>query len=259
LIDLHCHILPGVDDGPSAMEQSVELARLLERDGVRVAAATPHLREDHPRVRPGELAGRCAVLEKELRCAGLQLVLVPGGEVDIFWGLEASEDELRLVSFAQRGKDLLVETPYGPLASNFEEMLFVLTVRGYRILLGHPERNPSFQEDPGRLAALAERGALVQVMATSLWGRPARSPSGRLARSLVRKGLAHVLASDSHGPNVPGRAPLAAGLHVARELVGPRADWMVTDAPAAILAGQPLPPMPSGRRRKWRRRLMSPQ
>lgn len=241
------------------MEQSVELARMLERDGVRAAAATPHLREDHPRVRAGELAHRCHLLEEELRRAGVQLLLVPGGEVDILWGLEAQEDELRLVSFAQRGRDLLVETPYGPLPSNFEELLFRLTVKGYRVLLAHPERNPSFQQDPRRLATLAERGVLVQVTATSLSGRPGRSRSGRMARWLVREGLAHVLASDAHGPDIPGRMPLAAGLRVARELVGPRADWMVTDAPAAVLAGEPLPPMPSGRRRNWRGRLVSPQ
>jgi protein-tyrosine phosphatase len=257
LIDLHCHILPGIDDGPQAMEDSVELARALEGDGIRIVAATPHLREDHPRVRAHELEGRCRRLEQELRQAGVQLRVVPAGEVDIVWGLEAQEDELRQVSFAQRGTDLLVETPYGPLPSNFEEMLFRLTIMGYRILLAHPERNPSFQQDPRRLAALADRGALVQVMATSLCARPGGAPSARLARALVRDGLAQVLASDAHGPEMPDRMRLAAGLQAARKLVGPRADWMVTGAPAAVLAGEPLPSRPAVRRNWWRGRLGS--
>jgi protein-tyrosine phosphatase len=258
MIDLHCHILPAVDDGPRLIEQSVELARLLERDGVRAAVATPHLRDDHPGVLAGELADRCRLLEEELRRAGVKLQIVPGGEVDIVWGLEAQEDDLRRVSFAQRGKDLLVETPYGPLPSNFEELLFRLTVKGYRILLAHPERNPSFQEDPKRLAALVRRGVLTQVTATSLFGRARHSRSGRLAKWLMREGIVHVLASDAHGPDIPGRVSLLAALRVVRELVGPSADWLVTDAPAAVLAGEPLPPTPFGRQRSWRERLVSP-
>jgi protein-tyrosine phosphatase len=259
LIDLHCHILPGIDDGPQAMEDSVELARAFERDGIRTVAATPHLREDHPRVRADELEGRCRRLEQELRRVGLQLGIVPAGEVDIVWGLEAQEDELRQVSFAQRGTDLLVETPSGPLPSNFEDLLFRLTIRGYRILLAHPERNPTFQRDPRRLTALAERGALVQVMATSLAPGPGRARSTRMARSLVTEGLAHVLASDAHGPDIPGRMDLATGLQIARKLVGPHADWMVMDAPAAVLAGEPLPPRPSRRKSWWRGWLGSPR
>jgi protein-tyrosine phosphatase len=255
LIDLHCHILPGIDDGPAATEESVELARALERDGVRTAAATPHLREDHPRVRVVELADRCRLLEEELRRNAVKLLLVPGAEVDIVWGLEAQDDELRLASFAQRGKDLLIETPYGLLPSNFEEMLFGFAVKGYRLLLAHPERNASFQGDPRRLGDLVKRGVLIQVMATSLSAPLGRSRPGRLARSLVGEGLAHVLASDVHGSTVPGRVPLSAGVRVARALVGPRADWMVMDAPAAVLAGEPLPPMPSVTRSKWRGRF----
>jgi protein-tyrosine phosphatase len=259
LIDLHCHILPGLDDGPGAIEESVELARMLERDGVTTAAATPHLREDHPRVHTGELGSRCRDLEEELRIAEVQLALVPGAEVDIVWGLEAQEDELRLASLGQRGSDLLVEMPYGPVPSNFEELLFRLAVKGYRILLAHPERNATFQEDPNRLAALAKRGVLVQVIASSLCGRPGSSRSSRLARWLIRENLAHVLASDVHGPTVPTRMPLSAGVRVVRELVGARADWMVTDAPAAVLAGEPLPSMPSSTRRTWRSRLVARQ
>jgi protein-tyrosine phosphatase len=230
---------------------------MLDEDGTKTAAATPHLRDDYPGVCPRDLSDRCRLLDDELRRAGVPLLLVSGGEVDIVWGLEAHEDELRLVSFAQRGKDLLVETPYGPLPSNFEELLFRLTVKGYRILLAHPERNTTFQEDPGRLAALVKRGVLVQVIATSLCDKSSRSRAGPLARSLIRENLVHVLASDAHGPTVPRRMPLSAGVRVVRELVGAHADWMVTDAPAAVLAGEPLPPMPSRTRRGWRDRLIA--
>lgn len=250
MIDLHCHILPGIDDGPRRTEDSIELARAHAREGVRTVVATPHLRDDYPRARPDEVAARCSALGGELRSAGVQLELVPGGEADIVWALKADDDELRLASIGQRGTDLLVETPYGALPPSFEELLFRLNLRRYRILLAHPERNPTFQRDPMRLAGLAQRDVLIQVTAASLAGRPSRSRSARLAHSLVTEGLAHVLASDAHGPEIRGRPGLATALEVGRKLVGGRADWMVTEAPAAVLAGDPLPPMPSAKARK---------
>jgi protein-tyrosine phosphatase len=259
VIDLHCHLLPGIDDGPVALEDSIELARALAADGVSVVAATPHVRPDHPEVVPGELAGRCAELQEALVAYGIGLEVVPGGELDLASGLEASDDELRLVSFGQRGDYLLVETPYSGLSSLFEHQLFELELRGFRLVLAHPERNPTFQEDVDRLSTLVSRGVLLQITAGSLVRRDRRSLTTRMARALVRRGLAHVLASDAHGPSI-ARPPMSHGLQVARELAGARADRMVIDTPAAILAGrQPPVPPPDLRRRGlldrlgWRR------
>jgi protein-tyrosine phosphatase len=245
VLDLHCHILPGIDDGPSDIEESLELARDMAADDVRAVAATPHLRHDHPGVVPAELAQRCRELEERLRAEGIELRVVPGGEVDVIWGLEASDDDLRLASYRQHGKDLLVETPYGPLPSTFEEMLFKLTLRGFRLTLAHPERNPTFHREPERVAALVERGTLVQVTASSLARPPKRSRSAALARKLVVEGNAHVIASDMHGAIAPDRPTLRAGSEVALELVGSaRTRWLVWEAPSAILKGESLPPQP---------------
>jgi protein-tyrosine phosphatase len=253
VIDLHCHILPGLDDGPATPERSVALARELAVAGVGTVAATPHLREDHPRVVPAELAEACRALEGELERVGVRLSVVSGAEVDLFWALEASDAELRLASYAGRGSDLLVETPYGPLLPNFEEQLLSLCARGFRVLLAHPERNPSFQAEPERLAELVRRGVLVQVTAGSLL-RPRRSRSGGLARALLRDGLAHVIASDAHGASAgpTARAPGWEGLEVARSLVGEaQVEWLVSDAPQAVLAGEELPARPAARRSRW--------
>jgi protein-tyrosine phosphatase len=260
VIDLHCHILPGIDDGPETTGDALELARWLAADGVRTVAATPHLRDDHPKVRAGELAERCDELTRSVRAAGIDLEVIPGAEVDLVRALEATDEELRLVSYGQRGTDLLLEAPYGPLPTSFEEQIFRLSVRGYRILLAHPERNPSLQRDPARLSELLRTGVLLQVTAGALLPRPIRSRSRELARMLVADGVAHVLASDAHGSRGP-RAPLIAGLAEARALVGTYADWMVEQTPAAILAGEPLPqppaassPVPRGLRQRLKRR-----
>jgi protein-tyrosine phosphatase len=250
MIDLHAHLLPGLDDGPSDEAGALALAAEAAAQGVRVMAATPHLREDFPDVRVEELASRVEALRTALARAGTGLEIVSGGEVDILWAQRASDEALRLASFGGRGTDLLVETPYGELPPLFEDLLFRLGARGFRILLAHPERNSSFQRDPRRLAALVDRGTLVQLTAASLAaGR--RSRSARLARALVADGRAHVIASDAHRAG-GARATLSEGLAVAAHESPGRARWMVTAAPAAILAGEPLAPPPAVRhRRRW--------
>jgi protein-tyrosine phosphatase len=240
--DVHVHLLPGLDDGPADEAQAVALASKLAADGVRRVATTPHLRADYPDVHPGELAERVAALQERIGQHEIDLHLVTGGEVAIEWAMAASDDDLRLVSYGQRGLDLLIETPYGPLPAIFEELLSRVTERGYRVLLAHPERNHSFQNAPERLARLVERGILVQITASALASTERRSRSRRLARDLLRAGQAHVIASDSHG--AIQRASLSAGVRAASELAPARANWMVTEAPCAIVMGEPLPEAP---------------
>jgi protein-tyrosine phosphatase len=244
MIDLHAHVLAGVDDGPATADESVELARRAAADGVATLAATPHLRDDHPGVVPEELAGRRAELQRRLAEEGVALQLVTGGELDLSWALDATDDALELVSYDQRGSDLLVETPYGELPRDFERVLDAIRRRGYRLLLAHPERNPSFQRSPERLARLVDGGVLVQLTAAALAGSP-ESRSRRFALAAVSEGVAHVIASDAHGFATADRPGLSEAVAVASELDRGRAQWMVTDAPAAVLAGAPLPPPPT--------------
>lgn len=245
MIDLHCHVLPGVDDGPADAREALALARAALDGGVRVLAATPHCRADHPDVRPAELAERCRALNSLLVDDGVAVDVVPGGECDLDWAEAAGDDELALVSLAQRGTDLLVETPYGELTADFEERLLALAARGLRLLLAHPERSEALRAEPGRVAWLVEEGVLIQVTARSMLPDD-DSPPARAGRELVDRGLVHVLASDAHAAGWPAPQDLAAGVAAARELAGARADWMATDAAAAILAGEPLPAPPAG-------------
>jgi protein-tyrosine phosphatase len=255
LIDLHTHVLPGIDDGAATLDDAVELARTAAGQGVRVLAATPHVHPRFPDVRPAELAGRVQELNAAIDAAGVLLEVVAAGEVDLMWAQDADDDALRLASYGQRGTDVLVETPYGELPAGFEDLLFRVRARGYRVLLAHPERSHSFQRSPARLDALVEGGTLLQVTAAAVVEQRG-SAGSRLARALVREGRAHVLASDAHGPHID-RPSLRDGVEAAARLAPLRAEWMATDAPAAILAGQPLPAAPADaarRRRGWRRR-----
>jgi len=247
VIDLHCHILPGIDDGATEIGESLALARVFADEGGRTVAATPHLRSDHPGVIPAELAERCRSLNEFLTKEGVPIRVVAGGEVDLLWAQSASSEEIALASYGQRGTDLLVETPYGPLPPAFEELLFKLQREGFRILLAHPERNASLQRDPRRIGELTRNGVLIQVTASSLVREGRRSRLARLARALVEDGMAHVIASDTHSLAGPERASLAQGLAAAGRIAPARSSWMVTEVPQAILAGEPLPPAPEDR------------
>ncbi|HEY2601458.1 MAG TPA: CpsB/CapC family capsule biosynthesis tyrosine phosphatase [Thermoleophilaceae bacterium] len=253
MIDLHSHVLPGIDDGPSTIEESLEFMRVAAGQGTTVLAATPHLRSDFPDVQVEHVAESCAELNR-LADGGAVPTVTPGGEVDLVWAQKASDEQLRLASFGQRGSDLLVETPYGILPENFEELIYHLSLRGYRILLAHPERNPTFHSDPKRLKDLARRGVLLQITLPSVASRKRGSHSRALALELVREGLAHNLASDSHSPGSFRPPSLRLGVQAVSEVSPAYAEWMVTDAAAAILEGEPLPAAPqvNGSRRGLR-------
>jgi protein-tyrosine phosphatase len=245
VIDLHSHLLPGIDDGAPDLAHAVDLARAAADQGTRVLAATPHLRADFPDVRAEELATRCGEIRSAIRDAGIDLEVVQGGEAGVMWAVNASDEELHEGSYGARGTDLLVETPYGPLNDTFEQLLFTLPERGFRLLLAHPENNPTFQRHPERLHELVDRGVLLQVTARSLIRSDRRKGPRALAEALVMDGFAHVLASDAHSGHHLRPPALGAGAEAAAELVGPaRAHWLVQDAPAAILAGEPLPEPP---------------
>jgi len=259
MIDLHSHVLPGIDDGPRDLAGSIAMAHVAADAGTTCLVATPHLREDHPAVRPGELAARVAEVNRALARHGVGVEVVSGAEVDLTTGLELGDEDLRAASLAGRGRDLLVESPYGPLPSVFESLISSLAGRGFRITLAHPELNPSFQDQPERLERLVADGILLQLTARSLRaGR--RSPARTLALTALERGWAHVVASDGHSSDW---RPPALGVEVRRLAerephLAPRLAWMTVDAPRAILDGVALPPgppvrVPRRRRGVWAR------
>jgi protein-tyrosine phosphatase len=245
LVDIHAHVLPGIDDGPGELEGSLELLRAAAAAGTGTIAATPHLRADFPDVHVGELADRCQRVRDAAAEQAIAIGIVEGAEVSVAWAAKASAESLRLASYGQRGTDLLIETPTSKLVG-LERFLYELRAKGYRVTLGHPERNLEFQRDSDPLWQLAEQGVLLQVNAGSLLRGQGPAKTRRLATSLVRDGVAHAIASDGHRAHQWRPVTLlgeAAG--VLRELVGEeRAAWMARAVPGAIATGAELPAAP---------------
>jgi hypothetical protein len=163
-----------------------------------------------------------------------------GGELSLEMALEVGNAELKQASLDQRGTDLLIETPEN--VEGIDERLSQLRALGYRVILTHPERSQEFQSRPELLESLSDHGILLALDAASLLG-PAPSGSRLLAERLCRSGRAHALAFDAAAGQ--DASELAGPESAAATLVGEqRARWLVSDAPGAMVAGKPLPPMP---------------
>ena len=243
MIDIHTHVLPGIDDGPEDTVGSVAMAHLASERGTRTLVATPHVREDHPDVHPDEIHDRARSLNRLVRDYGIDVFIVPGAEVALGSALEMSDDELRVVTLAGNGRDLLIETPFSSVPSVFGQLLDGFVQRGFRVTLAHPELNQTFQQEPERLGELADAGIQLQITAASL---TRRTGARRLATKALERGWATVLASDAH--SAEWRPPdLGPGIEAARKLVpgaSAEIDWLVNDAPLAIVQGADLPPRP---------------
>jgi protein-tyrosine phosphatase len=250
MIDLHAHILPGIDDGVATVEEACELAGRAAVDGVTAIAATPHVREDYPTT-PAQMEAAVRDLREDLRVAGIGVDILPGGEVDLERLAILDQEDLLRFSLAQSGRYLLVEFPYVGWPLALETSLWKVRAAGLVAILAHPERNREVQERPDRLEPLVAAGTLVQITAASLDGRLGRS-SQKAARTLLDNGIAHLLASDAHSGGVR-----EAGLADAVAAVGDPAlaRYLTSDVPAAVVAGDVLPMRPVQKpRRPWRRR-----
>jgi protein-tyrosine phosphatase len=237
VVDLHCHILPGIDDGALDLADSVAMARVAEADGIELVAATPHIRHDHD-VRIPELTGRVAELNRALADAGVSVEVVTGGEVAETALAGLDEEELRAVSLGGRGWILLEPRP-GPLGESLIGAIRSLTDAGFRALIAHPERHVSV-DLPEQIRGAIEAGALIQATAAFLSRGPARE--GMLA--LARRGLIHVLSSDAHSSHGGRPLRISDGLRTLEEveLLRPHLEWIATEAPAAIVRGESVEP-----------------
>jgi protein-tyrosine phosphatase len=238
MIDLHSHILRGIDDGARSLEDSLEIARAALADGITLIAGTPHVRDDWP-TDAGVMEYRVAELNAELARARIPLEVRGGGELALEWLARLQIEELRRFGLGGNSRYLLVETPYYGWPLALPDSLFSLRAQGITPVLGHPERNAEVQAHPERLAQLVEGGVLVQVTAASLDGRIGKRPQD-CARRLIESGMVHMLASDAHHASVR-----EVGLSSAAKAVGGRlAEWLTSDVPAAIVNDAPLPPRP---------------
>jgi len=202
--DIHCHLLPGIDDGAKDWDESLAMARMAVEDGTSTMILTPHqlgsFAHNH-----GELIRQLtAECQQRLRAAGIPLVVLPGADVRIEPEMIAGIIQGNVLTLGDHGMYVLLELPH-ELYLPLEPVLHQLSRRNMVGILSHPERNQGILRRPEILPSLVDAGCLLQITAGSLCGAFG-SQAQRLSEWLLAKGLAHFVATDAHG--VHSRRPL---------------------------------------------------
>jgi protein-tyrosine phosphatase len=246
VIDLHCHVLPGLDDGPANMPEALALAAAAVASGTTVLVATPHI--DHTwRVRPEQIPERAAALREALREHDVALEISTGAEIALSRVADLTSSELSGLRLGD-GPYLLLECPLSTTAGDFDTLLLRIRARGESIVLAHPERSPLFQREPARLAGLVEAGLLCAITAGAIEGTFG-GPVREFSIGLLREGLAHAISSDAHDAlnRPPGIGDALASVESELPGISAQNEWLTLLVPEAILAGEPLPARPSAR------------
>ncbi len=240
MIDLHCHILPGLDDGPASQDESLAMARLAVEDGVRTIVATPHTLNGIYTNTATEVKSGVAALREVLSENHVRLELYGGADVHLCRCMLERIVSGDACTINHAGKYILLELPSHTIPKGVKDEIFTLKLNGITPIISHPERNAIIQHDSDILYELFSMGALSQVTAMSLTG-DFGTYVRHSAEMLLKHRLVHIIASDAHSSD--GRPPiLSQAVDCAAEILGSdeEAGHMVTTVPAAILAGEPV-------------------
>jgi protein-tyrosine phosphatase len=204
MVDIHTHIIPGVDDGAQNMEDTIAMCRLAAEDGVGTIVATPHAYWSREVNGGPVIENGTAAVREALEANGVSMKIVPGCEVPMERNLVAKLLADRFWTIDASSAYLLLEPPWGALPDYLYPLIQEILDQGITPIIAHPERSPDLQQRPQIVARLVEMGSLTQLTANSILGR--HGPKARdVAWRLLEEGLAHVVASDSH--NSTSRPP----------------------------------------------------
>ena len=239
MYDIHCHILPGIDDGPESLEEAMAMARIAASDGVRAVIATPH------GVQVADQGGRDALVRRvqefsdELRAQDVDLKVNMG--VEYLLVPQLMEEARRGAAIGlHESRYLLVEIDFFQYPLYTDETLFQLQLAGFAPVLAHPERQATIQERPELLTGLVERGVLSQITGGSLLGAFGQLAQ-RSAEHLLKKNLVHLVASDGHSATKHRPPVMAEAIGAVERLVGEdAAHTLGVVNPAAVLADSPV-------------------
>jgi len=239
-VDLHCHLLPGVDDGPATLEESVAYARAAAAAGTGTIVATPHVELVDVR----ELPDRVHELRAALAEEGIPLTVEVGGELKPMSLGELTQGDLELIAHGPAGAPwLLYEVPFAGATEDFVAGAHELLDRGFGLLLAHPERSRGFHSGTMRaLEPLLARGAQIETNVGPLEGREG-SDREDAAGHLLRRGLVDVIATDAHAPKRPYTLAMGRAAVVAVTGDAALADALAAGTPARLL-GEGMPAAP---------------
>ena len=243
MIDIHAHILPGIDDGAKNWDQTLQMARLAVEDGITLMVATPHLYKERS-IGTSHLNTReiilqhVAQLKDKLYEEKIPLEILPGCDFPLSFESLQFLDDGRALTINDANRYLLLELPDTALPPATEEICFYLQSKGITPIITHPERHMILQEMPYKLKRLIDLGCLVQMTGNSLTGWFGRGVK-KISRQFVKLGYVHLLATDTHDPKRRPPVLSQAVIELSRLIGEKRAQAMVNDIPQKIIAGEP--------------------
>lgn len=235
MIDFHCHILPGLDDGAKNIEESLAMAKIAEEDGIQALVCTPHLYEESYDTMLETATPRFEELEQRLIDSGSKLKLIFGAEVHVAPELPAfiTRKKIPLIG----GRYILLELPFNEVPGYMKHLIFELRIAGVTPIIAHPERNIVLADDPNILLTWLEQGALAQVNAGSIIGIFGHN-AAQTAEIMLTHHMVHFIGSDAHhaeGRRTPMLSPCRQALE---EMLGKeQAEDLLTNNPTKAIAG----------------------
>lgn len=254
MIDIHCHLLPELDDGAESLDETLEMCRMALADGTTTIVATPHQQDGVYQTPVAAIVAGVRSVRAELKKANLHLQIVPGADVRI--EVDTGEKIIKgeILSINNTKRYFLLEFPSHSIPLNIDRLIFNLLLKNITPVLTHPERIAEVQENPNRVYELVEMGVLSQVTAMSITGGFGERAK-KCAHTLLKHHLVHIIASDAHSTH--SRPPILSDAVkvVSRMLDEETAQHMVTTIPAQIIRGEPVSifaqPIKIERKRFW--------
>ena len=236
MIDLHCHLLPGVDDGPEDLKTSLQLARHAVAAGIRISMVTPHMHAGRYANRAESIRAAAQAFQADLDAEGIALQIHSAAEVRLDHDVLAwvAEGHVPFLGAWQGDRVMLLELPHSHVPVGADKLVDWLLKQGIRPMIAHPERNKDIMRSVDKLLPFVRLGCMLQVTAGAVAG--AFGEAARLrAVDLLGRGWVTVLASDAH--NLEARPPeLEPGRAAAAAIVGEAESWnLVRHRPAEIL------------------------
>ena len=237
MIDLHCHILPGIDDGPETIDEAVDMCRIALVDGIKTIVATPHFNPgiyENSSEKVFSLINKLGAKAKE---KGIDVRILPGADIAVTPELPAYLKKEEYLTINRTGRYFLAEFPAASPPPGWDMFLLYFLNSGTIPVITHPERNAWFLEHPDALHAVVKKGVMVQVTAMSITGDLGEDIQ-KFSIYLLKHNLAHVIATDAHSSAY--RQPLLShAVRMAGDVIGKeKAYAFVTSIPAAIIEGR---------------------
>lgn len=236
MIDIHCHILPNIDDGADSFETAIAMAEIAQKKGTKSIVATPHVIEGDWLPAWEDIVSRCQTLSNVLKDKDINISVCPGAEVAM------NMDIIELVDgpghyCINSGRYMLVELPAAEIPSYAEEFFFMLQTKGISPILAHPERHPSLIKKPELLVDWINKGILLQVNGLSFSGRMGNKVK-ETAEMLLTNNMIHAIGSDAHSARTRN-TDLSQAAAVINDLVGQsQVQRLFVDNPALIISSQ---------------------